>query len=220
MAGKLIQIYYDESQKSACYPFADLYFNQNLTIHFENSCIKELVLASTSEKTAVCSWRLKEKMRYYIGKPRELTQEVLDSDYDVLSFTKNTKHHQMLDAADHWHKGFRGILTEILEMLSIKMPREVKIPIYQNHFSARTDIYQDYVKTYLIPVMNLIENDPHINELAMKDSNYATLARGNGVSPEYLKENIGVGYYPLVPFLLERLFSIYVHNRRINVTPL
>ena len=217
---RLIQIYYKDEQKTSCYPFADLHFNPNLTVYFENSCIRELVMASKDAKISVCSWKLKEKMRYYIGKPRELTQEVLDSEYDVLSFTKNTKHHHMIDAADHWHKGFREILTKILQKLSIPVPREVKIPIYQNHFSARTDIYQDYVKTYLIPVMELMEKDSEINKLVMADSNYSVLSKGNGILPDYLQKTIGIPYYPLVPFLLERLFSIYVHNHRINVTPL
>lgn len=220
MAARLIQICYKEEQRSACYPFAEIHFNNSLTVFFENSVIKERVLTSTHDKISVCSWKLKEKLRWYIGKPRELTQEVLESDYDVLSFTKNTDHHRMIDAANVWHKGFREIMTRVLHHCSIKMPHEVKVPIYQNHFSARLDIYQDYVNNYLRPCMWVMENEPEINRLVMQDSGYNKLAKKDAAIPDFLMDQIGVPYYPLIPFLLERLFSIYCHNKKIKVTPL
>jgi hypothetical protein len=211
------QIYFRDEQKSAIYPFAKPYFNERLTIFFENSVIKDLVLASEAEKIAVCSWKLREKFRYYIGKRRELTVEVLESDYDVLSFTKNTSQHTMLHAADKWHVGFRLTMKRILDEVGIKMPGEVRTPIYQNHFSARREIYQDYVKTYLSPCMEVMSNHPEIKEMVLVDSNYSSLNKA-GATPEYLKEKIGVPFYPIAPFLLERLFSIYVFNEKINVT--
>jgi hypothetical protein len=38
------------------------------------------------------------------------------------------------------------------------------------------------------------------------------------VSADYLMEKIGLPYYPLCPFILERLFSVYVQNKKIKVT--
>lgn len=214
---RLVQIYYVDSQKDKCYSFADLHFNASLTVFFENSVIQDVVMASQDEKISVCSWKLRSKMRYYIGQPRELTQSVLESDYDVLAFTRNTKNHRMLAAADAWHPGFLNCLDKILKKIGVPRPGEVKIPIYQNHFSARTDIYKDYVKTYLSPAMEVIKNDTEINELAMRDSKYSDLTHQTA---EHLKERLGIAYYPLVPFILERLFSIYVQNKQIRVTPL
>lgn len=213
----LIQICYHEAQKEKCYPFAHVHFTEGLTIFFENYWIEKFVNEATTEKIAVCSWKLRSKMRYYIGRPRELTQSVLESDYDVLSFTKNTKHHRMLDAANAWHPGFLNCLDKILKKICVSRPGEVKIPIYQNHFSARTDIYKDYVQNYLSPAMEVIKTDPEINDLAMRDSKYSDLTHQTA---EHLKGKLGISYYPLVPFILERLFSIYVHNKRIKVTPL
>lgn len=212
------QIIYDDSQRKECYPFARVHFNETLTYFFENTIISELVGASQADKIAVCSWKLKQKLRWYIGKPREITQELLESDYEVMSFTKNTKAHGMLAFANVSHKGFMVSFKKVVEGIGKKCPGEVKIPIYQNHFSSKREIYQDYVKEYLNPAMEIMQNDPEINKLVMADSNYSTLT---SKKPEHLKEieqKLGMPYYPLAPFLLERLFSVYVHNKKINVS--
>lgn len=218
MASELIQIIYDDSQRTACYPFANIYFNDTLTIFFENAIISEVVGASQADKIAVCSWKLKEKMRWYIGRPRPITETLLNSDYEVMSFTKNTKHHQMLAAADRWHPGFRETLKKLCESIGVKMPGEVKIPIYQNHFSAKREIYLDYVKNYLNPAMEVMKNEPEINKLILANSNYSKLDRSSPEKLKKLEQKIGIPYYPMAPFILERLFSVYVHNIKIRVS--
>ena len=175
------------------------------------------MLASRCEKIAVCSWKLRAKLRYYIGRPREITPELLESDYEVMSFTKNTKDHRMFQAAEAWHPGFMNTFDKILGAIGVKRPGEIKIPVYQNHFSCRTTIYKDYVSTYLVPAMEAITNEPEINELAMKDSKYSDLTNQKA---ENLKEKLGIGYYPMTPFLLERLFSVYCQNRGIKISHL
>jgi len=215
------QIYYKDEQKETFYPFTTPYFNDVLTIFFENSIISEIVSRETADKIAVVSWKLKDKLRWNIGKPRvpeEITEEVLNRDYDVLPFTRNSKYHKMIEAANLWHPGFLETITKIVEGIGKKMPGEVKIPIYQNAFSAKREIYQDYVNEYLNPAMELVKNDPEVFKMATVDSNYTQLMRKDCASAEYLQEKIGFSYYPLVPFLLERLFSIYVQNKKINVT--
>lgn len=218
MAAELIQIVYDDSQRKECYPFAKVHFNETLTIFFENSVISELVSTTKADKIGVCSWKLKEKLRWYIGQRREITEEVINSDYYVLSFTRNTKYHQMLAAADQNHTGFRQTMQKLCDFIGINLPNEVRIPIYQNHFMARTEIYQDYVEKYLNPAIMFMTHNEEMNVMSMADSNYSTLA---GISREQrgmLKSKIGIDYYPMAPFILERLFSIYVHNKNIHVT--
>lgn len=217
MAAELIQIYYTNEQKEKLFDFAKPYFNSGLTIFFENDPIKKLVLATEADKIAVCSWKLRDKLRWYIGRPRALTPELLDSDYDVLSFTRNTKYHKMLAAAEVWHPGFLKIFDKMLGAIGVSRPGEIKTPIYQNHFSARTQIYKDYIQSYLSPVMDAMVSDKELNEMVMRDSHYSDLTHQTA---EHLQEKIGINYYPLVPFLLERLFSVYVHNKKLNVTPL
>lgn len=220
MAGTVdfFQVIYKQEQQDKCYPFARIHFNDRLTQFFENTVIAHLVLKSQADKISVCSWKLREKMRWNVCRPRPLTEEVLKSDYDVLSFTCNTKYHQMLAAADKWHAGFKPIMAQILGRLGENMPSEIKSPIYQNHFSSRSDIYKEYVNGLLIPAMLIMGNDPEINKMCWQDSGYSQLAQRDAATPEYLQQQIGVPYYPLFPFLLERLFSIFCHNKKIRVT--
>lgn len=218
---KFYQIYYKDEQLTNIYPFATPYYNDGLTIFFENEVIRQIVPYGTSDKLAICSWKLKDKLKWNLAPPRrpeELTEELLNSNYDVLPLTRNSKVHQMMGAANGWHPGFKETMTKIVEGIGKKMPSEVKIPIYQNAFSAKREIYQDYVNDYLNPAMELIKNDPEVYKMATVDSNYTKLMREDCASAQYLQEKIGFPYYPLVPFLLERLFSVYIHNKNIKVT--
>lgn len=215
MAAKVdfYQIVYREEQKSACYPFARVYFNEKLTPFFENTVIERLVLASEAEKISVCSWKLKDKMRWNVRRPRTLTEEILQGDYEVMSFTGNTQYHQFLYAAEKWHPGIRGILGRIMGYIGKSMPGEIKNPIYQNHFSARQDIYKKYVREYLSPAMAFMEADPD----CWKDSGYTQLNKTDAASADWLQRTIGIPYYPMHPFVCERLFAIFCHNERIKV---
>jgi len=218
MASELVQIYYRDEQKNNCYPFARLYNNQGLTIFFENSVIAELVAATEHEKIGVCSWKLRNKLKANVRRPRQLTKEVIETDYDILSFTGNTKDHEMLYAANRWHPGFRDVLLKLGQVVGFPVPREVKQPIYQNAFMAKADIYQDYVKNYLSKAMEATVNDESLYKMMTVNSDYSQLLKEDAAGPDELQEKIGFPYYPLAPFVLERLFSIYVHNNRLNVT--
>lgn len=209
------QIVYKEEQKSACYPFAKIHFNDTLTPFFENSVIAELVLSSKAEKIAVCSWKLKEKMRWYCHCQRvEVKRELFDRDFQVLSLTCSSKHHQFLNAAEKWHPGFKEVMKKILGSLGKSMPEEVKCPIYQNHFVAKSEIYKRYVNKYLVPAMAFMKEDKD----CWADSKYTQLNKIDAANGEYLKSKIGVDYYPMHPFILERMFSIFCHNEGIKVT--
>lgn len=212
------QIFFKNEHIPHLYPFSQVYWNHTLTIFFENDPISKIVMRSNADKIAVCSWRIKEKLRYNVGGRGVIDEELLNSDYDVLSFTRNSVYHQMLNAAENWHSGFKKALTQIVEGIGEDMVGEVKNPIYQNHFCAKREIYQDYVKNWLIPAMELIKNDPAVYKACTADSNYHKLIRAEALTPEQLQEKIGMPHYPLVPFLLERLFSIYVDTNKINVT--
>lgn len=220
MAGQVdfVQIIYKDEQKSFCYPFARIHFNDTLTHFFENSVIKDVVLSSESEKIAVCSWKLRQKMKWNVCMPRQLTEDVLKTNFEVMSFTCNTKYHQTLAAADKWHPGFIDLIGKILNRIGEKLPSEVKYPIYQNHFCAKASIYKKYVNYYLIPAMMVMSVEPDIKELCWKDSNYSNLAKKDSASPQFLLSQIGVPYYPMHAFILERLFSIFCHNHKIKVT--
>lgn len=206
------QIIFKEDHKNRLFPFAKPYFNHTLTPFFENSVIKDLVLASEADKIAVCSWALKVKMRLNI---RKLDENVLREDFDVMSFSRNSKFHKMLASAEVWHKGFIDLMTKIMRKAVDKLPREPKYPIYQNAFCARADIYKRYVNEFLIPCMEVMETDEEIKALCWQDSGYTKLK--NEPMTDKAKKDLGVGYYPMHPFLCERFFSQWLEGQRLNI---
>lgn len=209
---ELHQIYYKDEQRQKLYPFSIPYFNAGLSIFFENDCISKIVKASSAEKIAVCSWKLAEKLTHR----RKLTQEALNSDYQVLSFTRNSGRHQMLKMASVWHPEFMTTISLLWSKLGLKMPNDAKHPIYQNHFAAKMEVYRDYVDNFLDPAMKLINEDEELHQKMMIPSNYERLGRNADVRS--VKEKLGVNYYPICPFVLERCPSLWFTMKQIQVT--
>jgi len=214
---ELHQIYYEENQKIHLFPFATPYYNTTLTPFFENTIIVDKVLTTDADKIAVCSWSLKHKMSMRIPPRRELTEEVLQEDFDVMSFSKNAPDHDMLGSLDVWHFGSSLVLRLIFDRLGLKMPKKPKFPIYQNAFCAKTEIYKQYVTDFLIPAMNLMTNDEEIKNLCWKDSGYTRTILNVPVNIERVKNFLGTDYVPLHPFLLERCFSLWIDDKGYDV---
>lgn len=213
---ELHQILYDEKQRHKLYPFAIPYFNDTLTIFFENDVIKKVVSTTTTDKIAVTSWKLGDKLRMRVGMRGALTQDALNSDYDVLSFTRNSKKHQMLAMANAWHKGFLPTIRLLWEKLGYKMPSEAKQPVYQNHWSGKTTIYKKYVEEFLAPGMKLVETDEQLRSMMLQSSGYGHLNRQADLKS--VKEKLGLLEYPLCPFIFERCPSLFFDLHKIRVT--
>lgn len=212
----LYQIWYEEKHKPKLFPFSIPYKNEGLTIYFENAIIKDLVSKADCEKIGVCSWKLSEKLGQRVGIRGALTQEILNSPYDVLSFTKNSKKHQMLAMANQWHPQFMPTIKLLWSKLGYKMPEEAKQPVYQNHFCARTDIYKHYVNEFLAPAIELTEKDVEMREKMIQPSGYGTLSRDCDLKS--VKAKLGMPDYPIAPFILERCPALWFTMHRINVT--
>lgn len=213
---ELYQIFYNEKQRHKLYPFAIPYFNDTLTIFFENDIIKKLVTATTADKIGVTSWKLADKMRIRVGLRGPLTQQVLNSDFDVLCLTKNSKKHTMLAMANAWHKGFIPTIKLLWEKLALKMPGEAKNPIYQNHYVAKTEIYRDYVDNFLSPAMELTEKDEELRNLMLQPSGYGHLNRQADLKS--VKMKLGLDDYPLCPFILERCPSLFYQMKGYQIS--
>lgn len=194
----IYQIYYNDDQLSKLYPFAIPHYNEGLTIFFENSVIAPLVLSADSSWVSVCSWKLHEKVR----RAFPVTLEKLNGTYEVLSFSRKSKKHTPLAMARQWHEGFQPAIEKLFEKMGLKLPGEAKNSIYQNHYSAQTAIYKRYVNEFLIPAMELIEKDEELNKLMMVDSHYGKLSKQADLKS--VKEKLGLNYYPMAPFVLER----------------
>jgi hypothetical protein len=213
---ELYQLFYKDEQKEKLLPFAIPYKTEGLTIFFENDWISKLVSESNAEKVGVTSWKLRDKMRARVGLRVPLSLEVLNSDYEVLSLTKNSKKHTMLAHLYHWHPSSKQAMELLWQKLGFKLCGEVKNPIYQNHYVAKREIYSDYVTNFLNPAMELIKTDEELNKLMMSESNYGKLNREADIRS--VKAKLGINWYPLCPFILERCPSAYFDLKGYKIT--
>lgn len=204
------QIYFKEDQKTELYNFAIPHFNETVTDYFENSVIADLVPKAESKRISVCSWRLKQKRGQGIRLNKELTREALIDDYDVAILTPRSPSHKPLYMASIWHgKAWDNAIKELKKF--IKIPAEVKHSIYENHFVASSDVYKDYVKVCLLPVMEFMSTRP----VFFAPSGYAKKKSVQEV--EEYKKKTGKNDWPIAPFVLERLFSIWVNSMNLKI---
>lgn len=200
------QIYFKEEQLSELYPFSIPHFNDKITDYFENSVISELVPKTDAKRICVASWRLKQKRGNGIRSRKELIVEALIDDYDIAILTPRSPTHRPLYMASLWHgKAWDNALTELKKF--IKVPKEVRHTIYENHFVAQADIYKDYVQNCLLPVMDFMSS----RSVFFAPSGYAKNKSIQEVN-EY-KSKTGLSDWPIAPFVLERLFSIWINSK-------
>lgn len=223
-----IQIIYKEEQRSSCYDFAHVHFNTRLTDSFENDVICNLIPGLKSDYLGIASWRLKQK-RSEASTPQvlnhrlELTREkIIESDFDVAILTPRRPSFKMLDSASNWHgtvwqDTFSLFKTGFLNPRSISVPdieagEDVKHAIHENHFIARNEIYQEYVKDVLAPAIEFC----NLHHEFKQDSGYVNKKRDLEEVREYQKKSGRIDW-PIQPFILERLFSIWINDKNFNV---
>lgn len=216
------QIIYDESQRGECYNFSKPYFNTTLTDFFENSIIENLVPKSSADYISVCSWRLRKKRQdgwvpslcSFAGREDNLSEDkILNSDFDVAVLTPRSSSHRMLFMAGEWHRpNWEPAMKELKKF--IKVPEEVKTPVYENHFIASKELYHEYVANLLNPVMQFMSD----RSVFFADSGYAEKKkRTEPKSVEDYKNITGRNDWPIAPFILERLFSIWINDKQLKI---
>ena len=220
MADRLsfFQVYYDHGQKAELYPFAIPYYSVGLTPYFENSIIAGLVPTVQSDYISVCSWRLKRKRgdcQLPLGNALDLSEEkILSTDADVCILTPRSARHDVLGNAESWHgrawvdafNVFKGFLSDSGVAVGNLTA------IYENHFVARREIYHDYVNNLLIPACDFVGSHP-VFELP---SGYAEKKRLASDIPR-VQKLLNRHDWPILPFILERLFSIYIHGKNFKI---
>lgn len=207
------QIIYDEVQRPVCYEFSKCHFNAGLSSYFENSVIAELVPTSTAEYIAVCSWRLREKRQQgwtpiLLGNAELTLERIENNDFDIAILCPFDKEHKTMECARAWHGAvWDDAISELGKLMPI--PDELEgNAIYQNHFIARREIYQSYVAECLNPVMQYMEG----KEVFFRPSGYVRKKRDQKEISETLGK-LGMDDWPLAPFILERLFRIWIDKK-------
>jgi hypothetical protein len=220
-----IQILYDESQRTELYDFSRPYFSVGLTPYFENAIIAGIVPTLQADYISVCSWRLRKKragQAHYLGgfNKDEFTIEKIQQaiPFDVAVLTPHSPTHQPLAMAVNWHgKAWVDAFNAFKPFLAKfgPVPDELKYGIYENHFIAIREIYQEYVNTWLIPAIEYIGENP----VFYVDSGYTQKKRDNE-EIKRVHRLLKTNDWPILPFLLERLFSFYINNKNLNVIKL
>jgi hypothetical protein len=235
------QIYYRDDQRGELYDFAVPYFNDGLSVHFENDVISHLVPKLDADLIGVASWRLRKKRgdsQIGLGNSLHLSEEkIIFSGADVCILTPRSPIHKMLIAAESWHgvawveafNVFKGFLRSI----GIKVNGELRHAIYENHFIAKKDIYHEYVEKVLRPSIQFMEDyDKEVTltyevngqkvtdteRLFLFPSKYIHLKR-NSPEVQIVPQKLGLKDYPIGVFILERLFSIWINDKNLNVKP-
>lgn len=223
------QIYYKDSQSKEIYDFAKPYFNESFTPYFENSVITSLVPKSKADLISVVSWKLRHKRSLIQSESVlrltgsfELTKKkILETEFDVANLTPRISEHKMLFMAQNWHgqvwiDSFALLSSFLRSELGISVPEELNYPIYGNHFIARGEIYRNYVSSCLIPTIQFMESE---GEIFTKDSGYRILKERTGDLKAIIDYEKAAGRkdWMIGVFLLERLFSIWINERGLNV---
>lgn len=207
-----IQIYFKDEHQKEIYDFATPFFNNKLTDYFENSVISDLVPKLEADLISVCSWRLKKKRGdMFRLEDKTLTKEkILNSDFDVAILTPRSPSHDALGMAVHWHgKAWVDALNDLKSFT--KVPNKLNYVIYENHFVARREIYHDYVYSMLRPCIDYMSTRP----VYFVDAGYAK--RKTAQEAEEYKKLTGRTDWPIAPFVLERLFSIWINDKGFKV---
>lgn len=209
------QIYYADEQLGKLYDFAIPYKNEILSHYFENDVIAKIVPESTADLIGVASWRLPQKRGdMFRLQDKSLTLEkILNTDFDIAVLTPRSPNHKMLQMASAWHKESWDIAFNELKKF-IKVPREVTNAIYENHFIAKREIYQEYVRSVLGPAMS------YMGERSVFFENAGYAKRKTASEQKEYKEKTGRDDWPIAPFILERLFSIWIEGKGFKVVNL
>jgi len=188
----------------------------------------KIVPLSKADYISVCSWRLRQKRGegstpHLLNHRLELSEErILSSEFDVAVLTPRRLTHPTLYMASQWHgkawdDAFKVFSSGFLKPKGIKLPKweqgeDLKRAIYENHFICAGGLYHDYVGDCLKPAIDFVLSD----KVFYADSGYIHKKRNIQEVKEYQKAS-GRQDWPIAPFILERLFSIWINDKNLNV---
>jgi hypothetical protein len=189
------QIYYDDKSKSNCIidDRVKLYYNIiDPNPFYENEVICDLIPLEQSDRVGVFSHKYNNKLGISLDRIEERNEDI------VTFFKINYKNHYWKNF-ERWHPNGLKALEELKIVFGwdIDFNKQPKHIVYQNHFVADTNIYKRYVKTFLKPVMDYLLLNEHLVNFEPR-------------LPQYKG-------YKMHPFLLERLFTIYLEQNKYSV---
>ena len=224
---RIIQNCYSTDQQEGC--FFEPYWNEipktadERYLFFESEVIRKLVIDrwhADSDYFAVLGYRWQEKLWEASDRSRSLPIQNLSRDRltpqgllefvdrhpeaDFLSLGRFIAH-PVFRLAETFHTGLMETTEKLLKAVHIRfdLRRLISQPIYFNSFVAKSHAMESFVSEILHPVILAATEDPDLRKLCLRNSGYFRKFR-----PE-LAKLFGISYYPLHPFIGERLINLY-----------
>ncbi len=218
---KVHQIYFDAESHLSLEPEYIPYCNNPTTIFFESEVMCKLVERGAHKNCdyfGVVSHKLRNKIKgsKMWGRtianqslrdftPKEFESYIRVAGADIASFATHPPH-QVFPWAERYHKGICRAADLLIRKLNYRIYYDAKSfqVIYFNYFVAKPQIYEDFVKTLLRPAIRIMKCDPDVHALCKVNSHYRF------PMPEAVTKQTGYDYWPLFPFIAERLINLYL----------
>lgn len=136
--------------------------------------------------------------------------ERLVKDKDVYTFCHPLPNSSYMSYSESHHPGLKFLVKTLCDKLGLMYKDSPKNIIYSNFVVAKKHIYKDYVENVVKPSLELLEGE--LWDLANKDSGYKA-----GLPKDQLKMYTGLDYYPLLVFVIERMWSQYLNDKKYTV---
>ena len=223
---KLYQIYYDQKHTDRILNHAIPYLNNNPTIYFESGVMCDIFNKKDyvdSDYIGVLSWKASLKISN-MKTLSEIDSAISTQKYDIYTFNNKsflgfTRPH----SGSHKNydlQAWRALMKLTRHMQSKKIWPQASekeldkkmLRIYCNYFIAKKEIWEDFVGNFMIPAIQEIKNDEQMK-------NIATTAHSGykNILPQSFIDATGYDYYPMAPFMLERLINVYIVMRNLKV---
>ena len=224
MARKTIiyQIHFDENSKKYinenCIGYDNSWYNgKEKQPFFENHIISNLIQEEKhkeSEYFGVLSWQFETKNSYFLKNINNDIEKY--PNYDIYSFYKAHTQPNVWRVAEGWHKGIIETSQHIFNRFNGLKISQLNTPtIYQNAHLSKSDIYEDYVKNWLIPLMNIMNDteDVWLQKQLWTDTKYKSFT----LKKTKIENITGVPFYPMHTFICERFFSTYLTTKNFKI---
>ena len=221
MAAKSViyQIYFDDKTKKYISPNAigydnSIYEGKAFQPAFENHIIRELIEQEKhkeAEYFGVFSWQFESKNSYWL---KNLETDV--KDFDIYTFYRLHTQPNVWRVAENWHSGIIETAQYIFNQFNgLKIDRLNTPTIYQNAHVSRSELYEEFVCTWLIPLMDIMaqSEDKWLQNRLFTDTKY----KSGRFSPDKIKQITGVKYYPMHTFICERFFSTFCATKNFKI---
>lgn len=191
----------------------ELYLNEIKTVEqlsylFEYNPMLKLIPQSSKDKEYVGIFS--HKFGAKTGLVRNRVHNIIESEIksgsqaDVISFCMQIP--EYLKWTEKAHPGFLWRFSKLCKELGLTL-KEPKNVVYSNFFVAKREVYLEYIELLRRAIMCLTEE----SYKAFESANYKS-----GLSSEELFERTGLTHYTWHTFLLERLLSVWIDNKKLK----